>query len=454
MTTKNVACTLGQQPPEGWPIAILFIGAVIVLVAAFLYEDYLRFILGVLALIFVLIAVASKYKIGPFRTLLVDMFSPVYVAMATFTFYFYIFLSTDSDVDPASIVYVAASTCVALILITILWSSVKPRPKRTVAPIFWAVRDGTTRYIFSQLIGWVSFLLIAWMAGYRSITDIFSNPMALRNFDSNNGITYIKLFADFLVFIPIYAQTIKCASKGCSTLLFYILVSSGTLYAFGSGSRGELVFIFVDIVLIRHFYGIRLKIRTALLLSSFLIPFVAVYGVYRSTQNATGMDIANMIDIANRLGPQKIISGFFSRFDAPRYFNLLMTNRDSIDLHPQFGLPYLEIPLLAVPRSLWPDKPALINTQLTTLLVPDANNSTFDFSIFGETYFNFLNAGFIVSGVFIALTILILQLIYQRMFPLGIIVGGLIPVVRDACMAIFQCWIAIKLFFRKSNVDA
>jgi hypothetical protein len=183
------------------------------------------------------------------------------------------------------------------------------------------------------------------------------------------------------------------------------------------------------------------------------------------------MDIANMIDIANRLGPQKIISGFFSRFDAPRYFNLLMTNRDSIDLHPQFGLPYLEIPLLAVPRSLWPDKPALIGTQLTTLLVPDANNSTFDFSIFGETYFNFLNAGFIVSGVFIALTILILQLIYQRiingrdaahvllyvflwMFPLSIIVGGLIPVVRDACMAIFQCWIAIKLFFRKSNVDA
>lgn len=469
MTETNVTFTLGRRPTEGWPIAILFIGDVIVMVAAFLYKDYLRFMLGVLALFFVLIAVASKYKIGPFKTLLVDMFSPVYLAMVTFTFYFYIFLSTYSDVDQATIIYVAASTGVALVFFTILWSAVRPKSKRTAATAIWVVKDGTTIYILSQIIGWITFLFIAWLAGFRSITEIYSKPLVLRIFDTSNGIAYIKLVADFLVFMPIYAQTIKSVSKGRNTRLLYILILSGIVYALGSGSRGELVAIFVDIVIIRHCYGISLKMRTALLLSLFLVPFVAVYGVYRSTQSATGMRIADMIDIANKLGPQKIINEFFSRFDAPLYFNLLMANRNTINLRPTYGLSYLEMPLQAIPRSIWPNKPSLPNAELTSKLVPNAIDVGFDFSIFGETYREFKGAGFLIAGILVASLAFVMQLFYMSvvsshnpqkiilyvlisLFIVFTIVAGFIPSFITLALSLVQYLCAVKLFFTKVNI--
>ena len=421
---------------------------------------------GFLCVGMAILSLLTTAHVRPFQSLFLFS-SPASVSFLTITFYFFVVLAVDKDVTAFSTAYVGWTAVLSLALIVTLWPMI--RKLRYGSDRCYRVSAGAGLLCALSLLGWALLALAAAFSGIGSLWNVYKDPLQMRTFMSAGGMAYYKIVCDFLVLMPPKVAALKRYSTNMPSRAFQLLVFSGILYTLASGSRGATIDLVISLIMIRQFLGRPFRAIIFAVCALAVIPFVAIIGEYRSNPALYGGNMSELLKIAGYLGPEKVVSLFVARLDAPYYFNLLTQHRYSTKL--SYGMSYLAWPLQAIPRNLWAGKPLLPNTDLTYRLVTGpGSHATFDFSIFGESYLNFGVMGIVFSALVIFVFFCYMQRRFQRMvesrsvsevlyfvmlwaMPMYLIVSGLVAAATVTCMLLLQYWAARMLFFRRERGD-
>ncbi len=417
---------------------------------------------GALSLGMAVLATIGFLRVSPFQSLFL-FFSPTALCLLIFTFYFYLVLSVNNDATEFCVTYIACTSALTMIFVVSLWPLIKAVRYRSIRR--YRVSAGARLLIGTSLLGWTLLVLAGILGGIGSLLDIYRDPLRMRTFMSGGGMAYYKIVCDFLVLMPPNIAALRRYSEGKPSRVFPLLVLSGILYTLASGSRGTTIGLLLSLIMIRQFLGKPLKPILFVAFGVAIVPFVAILGEYRSNPLLYGEGIGSILKIGSALGPENILKLFVARLDASYYFNLLTQQRSSTPL--LYGVSYLAWPLQVIPRFLWPGKPLLPNTELTYRLVTDsANNVTFDFSIFGESYLNFGVMGVLFSALVIFVFIAYLQRRYEKMvesrdvsevlffilmwgMSMYVVVSGVVAMATATSLVLVQYWVARMLFLQK-----
>jgi hypothetical protein len=446
-----------------------FHAVVFLIAAAFLFYEGINSGLtddiwfGLLTLIPMTLAVLSAQQVKPFYGWF-SFFSPIALCSLTFIFYFFMVLGVNPDADPLADLYIIC-TFILVWIFQVSWWPWAQKIMRFGAHPRYGVKTGAALLIMFSITGWIGLMIAAWAGGVGSLWQVYADPLQMRTFMSRGGMGYFKLICDFMVFMPPTIATIKRYAEGNRLWYLSLLIVSAALYSLASGSRGATVGLAINLLLIRHLLGKPIRPLILLIIGLLVIPFVAVMGVIRNNPVLYAMNTASVLRIIATLGPEKLVMIFLERLDASYYFNLLMQRRGTIDIN--YGSSYLMWPLQVIPRALWHNKPLLPSTYLTYRLVTGPeSNSTFDFSIFGESYLNFGFMGIISGAIAVVGFTTYMQRRYDRLVKsrdavdvlffsmmwllvIYLVVNGVFGTTTAACIQLVQFWVARRIFFRR-----
>jgi len=455
-------------PDEGAKWAV-FHAVVFLIAAVFLFYESISSGLtddmwfGLLTLIPMTLAVLAAQRVKPFYGWF-SFFSPIALCSLTFIFYFFMVLGVNPDANPLATLYIIC-TFILMWIFLFSWWPWAEKIKRLGVHTRFEVETGAALLITFSVAGWIGIMIAAWAGGIGSLWQVYADPLQMRTFMGRGGMGYFTLICNFMVFMPPTIAAIKRYKEGKRLWYFPALILSAVLYSLASGSRGETVALAINLLLIRHLLGKPIRPLIFVVMGLLVIPFAAVMGEIRNNPTLYAMNAVSVLRIIAALGPEKIVMLFLARLDASYYFNLLIQRRSAISI--DYGLSYLAWPLQAIPRALWPNKPLLPDTYLTYLLVTGPeSNSTFDFSIFGESYINFGFMGIISGAIAIAAFTAYMQRRYDRLVKsrdpadvlffsmmwisvIYLVVNGVVGTATAVCIQLVQFLAARRIFFRR-----
>jgi hypothetical protein len=175
-------------------------------------------------------------------------------------------------------------------------------------------------------------------------------------------------------------------------LLHLVIVLSASLLL--SMSFGYRELFIIDMAILFSFYLYAKRVRFNAVKAALLVAVLVFVSLGFSTLRSG--------DTGDKAGFQALSHNALDK--VMRDFNFYDTNINVIDavgskdLDLYHGRSYLvDLPLMLVPRSLWPSKPKLLGNQyLNSMLYPDVTSSIFPPGLVGEAHWNLGLAGFVV----------------------------------------------------------
>ncbi len=394
-----------------------------------------------------------------------DLFAPMSLVAHAFGIYFLLPLSLISDRASATLTYITSTLILTLILYLLL-------PRLNFGFGRWLDEDLTLRKsilrvaALMQLIGFAGFFVSTRLAGYSNPFGVFITPVKYRFFMMVGGMTYATQLLNFLLLTPALIVAVSYYMGSTSRKAFLCTVAAALFYGLATGSRGAPIGLLLEILLVRHILRKRISITLVLIILCITIPFMAIAGQYRVVkyinQNVTFSDVVSKLDFTD------VLKIAFSRLDAAGMFNdLIVAYRQQ---NPKLGLSYIELPIEAIPRKIWPTKPRLPNPQMTRIVGRNDPNLdiSFDFGIFGETFINFLWLGVFAGALMIVLIAGPMQCVYEFakkrrnpmcilfcsllcFTPISLVVAGLAETLILGSFSLLQLLTLRLLFFRKRS---
>lgn len=392
-----------------------------------------------------------------------DWFTPVTVAMHAFGLYFLAVMAFQRDMLPSTLHYIVLTLAI-FAFGYILIPKLNLAYFRAMTSCLALRRDMRGKAVLMQAIGIVMFLISTGMAGFSNPLKVFSAPLQYRYYMMVGGMAYLRLLIDLFVNTPVlivvlayYKGKVKCGWP----ILFCI---TGLIYALASGSRANVMSLVIEVLILRHILRKHLSAKMVLVTIALFLPFVAIMGEYRNVKSIN--ENIEIGDVVRALDLRDMATLALSRFDASYMFNELMARRSTIPA--SLGLSYAEVPLQAIPRSWWPEKPRMPNPAMTRMIGKDDGMSdvAFDFGIFGETLINFQWVGCAVGAIILIGVIGPLQSIFERallqrevmdificslcwFIPFVVIVSGLVEATVTTASTVLYLLVIRVVFLRR-----
>ena len=421
MSEKLLLREFGSSASSRWPLvnAFVLLSGGLLVFRAYANTERIAFAAICAAIMLTGVIALGAYISGAHASKF-ELLSPPATAAAIFVWYFFVVFAGSDRILDVTLWYVLGSLITAGIVAFTAIAIYRPALLQTTR----VTRRSVTSYLVAQALGILLFVLLAKMGGFGSPLATFSNPLKFRAFLSGGGVTYFKLLADFLILMPVRMIALSDVRR----LPWFLAGSLGVAlaYTLATGSRGATVFLLLDLLLIAHLRRIRISILTVLFVVLVCIPFIVIYGEYRVAAQFSRGNNDKIIRFVENMKFQDISRLTLRRIDAPFYFNLLMGSSGADD-RQNWGASYLLLPLQVVPRSMWPGKPYMPNSELSARFVQSDMKVTFDFSIFGETFLGFGRAGWLVAGIIVAVCVVysfsVYEIAYRTRAPAAILLA-------------------------------
>ncbi|MEK8088968.1 oligosaccharide repeat unit polymerase [Thermithiobacillus plumbiphilus] len=417
-----------------------------------------------------LVSFLLNYRRGLFGY--TDLFSPKNIFINTFGLYFGLGMMFSERVEEGPVLYIILCLLVAMLIYMVSKKRILREPPGLF--INFKLKPGCKlkwRVVGLVTGGFVLFTFLAYQAGFSGPFGPIASPWQFRQFANSKGYSYINLAANFFVYSCFLVLVLMVISRerpfrGRLLLLFY----SGITFVFlalSSGVRGVLVFGLLALLLSRHIIVKRINNGVLIFVVFALAPVVVVLGEARALGVHENLSIDQAYNLIKSLDLSNVGAALMARLDSYGNFAYLMHwVTHATDLNFKWGSSYLAAPLQAVPRSIWPEKPLLPNDELTHMLFPEYTNYTVDFSIFGEVYINFWWIGVLFVGSILGFLLVIMQRMYEHalaiktpiavvyvtlfwLFPMTVVVTGLVPGFIAACISIATLYGYRLVFFEK-----
>ncbi len=261
------------------------------------------------------------------------------------------------------------------------------------------------------LIFW-SFLYIYWAFSQGNpVAAIFGsrNTQQLFGIVKSNGYLVDSLYGALGVSTAWLAYAVKVRNR---PLILKISIAC-LLFLIPSilqGDRSKFIFYLLVISIILTAWNRKIP-RRYILLAAILIPLLVVAPrIYRETDVKVSNLGSNAFSASN-------LAETFTKEDTAMAPTLsILINNLGTNIHPQYGLSYLNLVAKPIPRSLWPGKPIEFDTQIMRIIFPKyaAAGVGFAFSAISEPLVNFGIAG--VIGFFILLGVVNKRLLDRMRF--------------------------------------
>jgi len=256
---------------------------------------------------------------------------------------------------------------------------------------FWSVR--ITQYIIiASLIGFV--VAVAWFFHSVGLSEYINTPRSMRH-DLYAG-SYISGFfvdwgstAAFFSLVLIF-EKLKHRPYYYGVFLLFIVLTYiwFNLFVF-SGSRIQVVRIAAMLLIYWHLRINRVSILRLFTLGFIGIIFIVIMGYLRSGLG----DLNASVSVFNLFHDRSnLLTIVIYALDFPTAYDIyLMIVNHLPDYDYGYGMSYLKLLFLFVPRSIWPDKPENITWISTRLFRPEQLDLgvSYNPTILGEMYYNF-----------------------------------------------------------------
>lgn len=405
---------------------------------------------------------------GPItRRYCIDLFSPLFLFFNAFGVYFATVLLFTPGVNELTVLYI-----VSTLFFFLIFFEITPRIKTVNFMMRFngelkSPNVAIMRAVILQIVGFVCFAFLTTKAGYDTPWGVIDSPFAYRLYISSNGMSYIKTFVDFLIIGPVVVVFMHyCKRKLPWTIPASFLVFA-LIYTLLSGYRGQTIFLMLNLILIWHVIKHKISMGIIVVFGALVVPFAVLYGELRRADG--GFSIENIRQFIENTSYDVWLTLFLNRLDAAIFFDKLVS--DWNQLHPKLGGSYFELLIQPIPRSFFPNKPLLPNVELTTIMLPGQyeQSASYDFSVFGELYYNFLWVGVVVGGAVLAWMIRFLQNTFEScirrksdidmlyllafyLFPVGVVVSGVVQAVIGILLNLMVTALLLILFFNRTKV--
>lgn len=206
----------------------------------------------------------------------------------------------------------------------------------------------------------------------------------------------------YIYFIWYYLKTKKTALV---SVMFFIITSLAIIINILSGSRSNVIYIFITLMFIYNYYVKRIRLRTMVIPVFFIAIFAYVGGAIRS-QVGQGLLEGNRLEIGS-----SFINSMTTQIDT---FIVAMKLIDNVpgNVGYYLGKTYMEAPLALVPRVLYPDKPVGATWEMNKIIDENEFKYSTDITVgisgspanlFHELYLNFgvlgIMVGYFLQGI-------------------------------------------------------
>lgn len=307
--------------------------------------------------------------------------------------------------------------------------------------------------------GVLLYVFLMYKAGLRNPLEVLKNLMLFRQFYGQQGWAYVMEFSFFLIQAPFWGWMLKrdnLIKINLFMVIYFVLI---IFFALLTGTRGAVFSLFLGILFVYHCKCKKITISKALLLTAVLIIPASVFHVIQGSFRGGGVEIGQIIQLAQDLNFSEAILAFTGRFTgAFRGFVDILLNFHRLDLI--WGKSFYNALFLPIPRALIPDKPFSFNIQMTRQFYPGVQFFGEEYGIIAELFMNFHLAGLIIGGFVFGIMIKIMQkyyianqtnisflFLYRSLvfLPVAWVLGGLIN--SEASTSLFLNFFFAFVFF-------
>ena len=258
----------------------------------------------------------------------------------------------------------------------------------------------TTASLATYALVWlaVSFALfgvfILGAGGWNALTTLLAgrSPASAQILTEASGYSYSALL--WLASVGVLILAVADRWRSVPAVLGFLLIGLSQVIPFVSGSRSMMLPTLLAVVLLAY---LRVRRRPPLYLIAVGGIALFVVGIAAPSQYRAAAQERSVLDGVSVVldDPGTAAANFVLGGDTAMASDFAV----ALDYVPsmldfRFGSTYVEALARPVPRSVWPDKPLALDTQLMYLIWPSlAPYVGFAYSIFAEPYFNFSYIG-------------------------------------------------------------
>jgi len=185
----------------------------------------------------------------------------------------------------------------------------------------------------------------------------------------------------------------------------YLYLFVTTLILLSLGARLPMVLVWSSVLIIWWFTGKQKRIPVTRFLILVILAIIIMIGMRSYRFISIDLRHTNISEIYDELNqyytPQKIIENTVATRDFTDiniFAHIIAVAPSQIDY--QLGKSFISLPLYAVPRTIWPDKPPRLDVYIYNQLFEISNTTAIPPGIITELYLNFHILG-IILGMFI-----------------------------------------------------
>lgn len=275
------------------------------------------------------------------------------------------------------------------------------------------------RFVLLFCFGLLLYYYLLVITGNATIISAFYDPKAFRYAISNGGNAAVFTVMAKLIFtLPfIYITYLQCINKNVTKTHYVFFIFILIVLALPLGSKGILLSIFINFILIYNYFVKKLSLYN-LFFVSLLGFFAFIYLQFSdivSKNNETLSFIEMLVLAVEKIELKNFIGFVVSRLDLMRNFDFfvneyVLSNKDD----NSFLFSFYSLPQQYIPRSLYADKLYMFSPHMTKTLMPEvfADGVTYDFGSIAESIYNFGVSFFFISSIVAAFSLVFVNKMY------------------------------------------
>lgn len=285
--------------------------------------------------------------------------------------------------------------------------------ERMVPRISFSKKECWTMVVLAATIN----MGLAVIAGGSPIYGLI-NPIEFRIFMQKGGMFYFEFLMFFLLISGIAVLCWEAMRDGTMLKAFFVVpYCLAIVVALNSGLRGRVAEIFLLPAVVYAVRNRRLPVLPLVIISSLIIPFVTIFGMYRDAVRENSLDFQQVVSFVEKSADSgtEFFPLFMHRFDAFDNFVTVMGHGDEDFYYFESMVDFLVQP---VPRALWESKAQNFTSEMTRYFRPDLfdDGIALTYSAFSEAYLNF---GFVAGAFLLAAYIFFVVRFIECLAELG-----------------------------------
>jgi len=184
-----------------------------------------------------------------------------------------------------------------------------------------------------------------------------------------------------------FAHLARRNGRALNSLLFWMHFAVANALTLSLGGRGQVLYLWEVLLVIYHYRVRRISMKAIAVFFVVATTFLFVVGSYRRS-TADGAGTTFSLALSPTAAADEVLYYDYSSLD----IMVLLLDRVPDEVPLRWGRSFLDVVVLPVPRSVYPDKPAPLNTWYNQQLF-GAERSGKKASILGEGFVNFYVPG-------------------------------------------------------------